>query len=162
MTHAWSMYLGVSGVRWPLAKTHLHVIMGNLHFKKSRSQVTADDPKLFFQMLDICSGNITFEGYWKNSSSCKDIDPWSSRINSESSHFEKSRFCQGQMTPDSPRYIYQACAIYCFVARYHTLCSAKGIWDTSPCVCARAHSAKTGTEIATRNMYIKSLLGSER
>ena len=79
MAHAWSMYLGLSGVRWPLAKTHLHVIMGNLHFKKSRSQVTAVDPKLFFQILGIYSGNIIFEGYWNNSSSYEDIDPWSSR-----------------------------------------------------------------------------------
>ena len=30
-------------------------------------------------MLDIYSGNIIFEGYWKNSSSYEDIDPWSSR-----------------------------------------------------------------------------------
>ena len=56
-------------------KTHLNVIMGYLHFKKSRSQVTAVDPKLFFKLLDIYSGNIIFEGYGKNSSSCGDIDP---------------------------------------------------------------------------------------
>ena len=98
----WHMYLGVSGVRWPLAKAHLHVIMGNLHFKKSRRQVTADDPKLFFQMLDIYSGNIIFEGYWKNSSSCEDMDPWSSRVNSQSSHFGKSRFRQGSDDPWQP------------------------------------------------------------
>ena len=30
----------------------------NLHFENSRSQVTAVDPKLFFQMSDIYSGNI--------------------------------------------------------------------------------------------------------
>ena len=39
------------------------VFHDNLHLKNSRSQVTAVDPKLFFQMLDICSGNIIFEGY---------------------------------------------------------------------------------------------------
>ena len=102
MAHAWSMYLGLSGVRWPLAKTHLHVIMGNLHFKKSRSQVTAVDPKLFFQMLDIYSCNIIFEGYWKNSSGYEDMDRWSSRVNSQSSHFEKSPFCHGSDDPWQP------------------------------------------------------------
>ena len=102
MAHAWSMSLGLSGVRWPLAKTYLLVIMGNLHFKKSRSQVTAVDPKLFFHMLDIYSGNIIFEGYWKNFSGCEDIDPWSSRVNSQSSHFEKSPFRQGSDDPWQP------------------------------------------------------------
>ena len=102
MTHAWSMSLGLSGVRWPLAKPHFHVIMGNLHFKKSRSQGTAVDPKLFFKMLDIYSCNIIFEGYWKISSGCEDIDRWSSRVNCQSSHFEKSPFRQGSDDPWQP------------------------------------------------------------
>ena len=96
------MYLELSGVIWPLAKTHLHVIMGNLHFKKSRSQGTAVDPKLFFKMLDIYSGNIIFEGYWKISSGCEDIDRWSSRVNCQSSHFEKSPFRPGSDDPWQP------------------------------------------------------------
>ena len=96
------MYLELSGVIWPLAKTHLHVIMGNLHFKKSRSQGTAVDPKLFFKMLDIYSCNIIFEGYWKISSGCEDIDRWSSRVNCQSSHFEKSPFRQGSDDPWQP------------------------------------------------------------
>ena len=96
------MSLGLSGVRWPLAKPHFHVIMGNLQFKKSRSQGTAVDPKLFFKMLDIYSCNIIFEGYWKISSGCEDIDRWSSRVNSQSSHFEKSPFRQGSDDPWQP------------------------------------------------------------
>ena len=78
------------------------VFHDNSHFKKSRSQVAAGDPKLFFQMLDICSGNIIFEGYWKNSSGCEDIDRWSSRVNSQSSHFEKSPFRHGSDDPWQP------------------------------------------------------------
>ena len=116
MAHAWSMSLGLSGVIWPLAKTHLHAIMGNLHIKKSRSQVTAVDPKLFFQMLDIYSGNIIFEGYWKNSSSCEDIDPWSSRVNSQSSHFEKSRFRQGSDDPWQPE-VHRSSMCYILIDR---------------------------------------------
>ena len=127
MVHAWSISVGLSGVRWPLAKTHLCVIMGNLHFKKSWIQVTAVDQKLFFNVLNICSSNITFEGYWKNSSSCDDIDPGSSHTNPESSHIDKSLFWQGPHESwQSEVHISGMCyTIYSFVATCHTLCSAK-------------------------------------
>ena len=36
--------------------------------------VTAEDPKQFFQMFDIYSGNVVCEGYREIFSSCEDID----------------------------------------------------------------------------------------
>ena len=126
----------------------------NLHFKNSRSQVTAVDPKLFFQMLYIYRGNIIFEGYWKNSSSCEDMpfecDHWDKRFNTKSNltehirthtgerrilevrvltpkvHISKNRgFARGQVTPDSPRYIDQACAIYYSIELHHSFPTKK-------------------------------------
>lgn len=52
----------------------------NLHFKNSRSQITAVEPKLFFKRTVIYSGDIMFAGYWQNSSSCDDWETWSSRV----------------------------------------------------------------------------------
>ena len=46
-----------------LGENTFAVFHDNLYFKNSRSQVTSDDPKLFFQMLDIYSGNIIVQGY---------------------------------------------------------------------------------------------------
>lgn len=52
----------------------------NLYFKNSWSHVTAEDPKQFFQMFDIYSGNVVCEGYREIFSSCEDIDAWISHF----------------------------------------------------------------------------------
>ena len=48
---------------------------GDILTAKSRGDhVTAEDPKQFFQMFDIYSGNVMCEGYREIFSSCEDID----------------------------------------------------------------------------------------
>ena len=125
MTHAWSMYLGLSGVRWPLAKTHLPVFM---------IIYTSKNPGVRWQQLirnyfSRCWTFVVVISYLKDIERTLLVAKiWilEVRVLTPKVHISKNRgFARGQMTPGSPRYINQACAIYCFVARCHTLCSAK-------------------------------------